>query len=85
MIVTWVTDDGGRRSMTVAAAYPEAAGRVLADDLGLREVRVGGRPPSGPVTEADRATVPPDLEAQMRAHPCWSWCLGARAILCALG
>jgi hypothetical protein len=54
VLVSWIDDDGEHRSMHVPAAYADAAGRVLQDDLGLAHVRVGGRRPGGPAEEHHR-------------------------------
>lgn len=54
MLIEFVDQAGEWHTRQVDAPYAEACARVLADDLGMREVRVGGQPPGGPCREHHR-------------------------------
>jgi len=54
VIVSWVDEDGQEHRREIPAWIADAAGRVFADDLGRRRVRVGGRRPGGRAEEYHR-------------------------------
>lgn len=51
MLIELIDTDGRERTIQVDAPYAEAAARVINDDYGGREVRIGGLPPGGPAKD----------------------------------